>query len=156
MAKNLTAITFIVLQTTAVLIIATLMRLAITPLSVANAIGASAVVSIFFLSAGNLISIRMPRAIDPTQTFRKQAGGKMQLWFALCSIGMFALVGFAFLARWAVKSNWALLGVLALEFAIGLIVYHLATESAVERGLRDREQLLEALSKGPAPVGIGQ
>ncbi len=154
-AKNITAIAFIILQIITVLVIATLMRLGITVLNVVNALAASAVVSIFFLSAGNLISVSMPRGINPTQTFRKQAGGKMQLWFAACSLGMFLLMGFAFLARWALESNWALLGVLLLEFLIGLIVYHVATESAVERGIRDREKVLEALSRGPAPVGLG-
>lgn len=154
-AKNLTAIVFVVLQTVAVLLIAVLMRFSISPLSVANAVGASAVVSIFFLAAGNLMSVGMPRGIDPTQTFKKQAGGKTQLWFFLCSLGMFVLVGFAFLARWALRTNWALAGVLALEFAIGLVVYRIATESAVEQALRDRERILEALSRGPAPVGLG-
>ena len=41
-------------------------------------------------------------------------------------------------ARWALQTNWALLGVLAFEFVIGLIVYHIATESAVERGIQER------------------
>ena len=79
----------------------------------------------------------------------------MQFWFLLASIGMFLLVGFAFLARWAVQSDWALLGVLLVEFLVGLIVYRVATQSAIERGLRDREQLIEALSRGTSPVGLG-
>jgi hypothetical protein len=79
----------------------------------------------------------------------------MQLWFVVCSVGMFLLVGFAFLARWALQTNWALLAVLLVEFGIGLIVYRVATQSAVERGLRDREKLLKALSKGPSPIGLG-
>ncbi|MGA8028986.1 MAG: hypothetical protein WB992_17740 [Bryobacteraceae bacterium] len=154
-AKNLAAITFILLQIVAVLIVAALMRQPISLLNLAGAIACSAVVTIFFLSVGNLMSVIMPRRIDPTQTFKKQAGGKMQLWFAICSLGMFALVGFAFLARWALDSSWAFFGVLALEFAIGLVVYRVAMDSAVERGMRDREQILEALSRGPAPVGLG-
>lgn len=79
----------------------------------------------------------------------------MQLWLLLCSLGMFLLVGFAFLARYALGTNWALLGVLLFEFVIGLIVYRFATESAVQRGLRDRERVIEALSKGPSPIGLG-
>ncbi|MBV9764604.1 MAG: hypothetical protein JOZ48_07140 [Acidobacteriaceae bacterium] len=154
-AKNITALAFIFLQAITVLIIAAVMRLGITLLNVANALAASAVVSVFFLSAGNLISISMPRAIDAKQTFRKQAGGKMQLWFALCSVGMLVLMGFAFLARWALQSNWALLGVLLVEFLVGVIVYHVASESAVERGMRDRERILETLSRGSAPIGLG-
>ena len=154
-AKNLTAVAFIALQSAAVLVLGIILRLASSALNIANAIAAAAVVGLFFLTVGNLTSISMARPIDPTQTFRKQSGGKVQLWFALCSIGMFLLVGFAFLARWALQTNWALLGVLLVEFAIGLIVYGVATQSAVERALRERERLLEALSKGPSPIGLG-
>lgn len=154
-AKNLVAIAFVGLQMVAVFTIAAVMRLGMSWLNVANAVAASAVVSIFFLSAGNLISISIPRKIDPKQTFRKQSGGKLQLWFLLCSIGMLVLMGFAFLARWAVQTNWAFLGVLLVEFFVGLIVYYVATESAVEKGMRERERLVETLSRGSAPIGLG-
>ncbi len=154
-AKNLTAIVFIAAQSAAVLLFAVIVRAAVTPLNVTNSVSAAAVVGIFFLTVGNLTSISMARPIDPTQTFRKQAGGRMQLWFFLCAVGMFLLVGFAFLARWALQNNWALLGVLSIEFVIGFIVYRVATQSAVERGLREREKLLAALSKGPSPIGLG-
>ncbi len=154
-AKNITAVTFIAFQSLAVLIMAALIRVSISAINVGAAVAASAVVGIFFLSIGNLSSIAMPRPMDPTQTFRKQAGGKMQLWLMLCSVGMFVVIGFAFLARWATQSNWALLAVLLVELVIGLIVYRLATESAVQRGMRDRERVIEALSKGASPVGLG-
>ena len=79
----------------------------------------------------------------------------MQLWLMLSSFGMFLLVGFAFLAKWALDSDWALFGVLLVEMVIGVIIYRVATESAVERGLRDRERIMDALSKGAAPVALG-
>jgi len=154
-AKNLTAIAFIVAQNLIVLIFAALIRGgSISALNVCSALGASAVVSLFFVVVGNLSSVAMPRPIDPTQTFRKQAGGKMQLWFLACSVGMFLLVGFAFLAQWAFRSAWGLGGVLLVEFLVGLITYRIAMDSAVERGLRNRERIIETLSRGPSPVGI--
>jgi ABC-2 type transport system permease protein len=154
-AKNLTAVTFIALQSLIVLLIAALIRVSLTAFNILDAVTAAAVVGVFFLCIGNLTSIAMARPIDPTQTFKKQAGAKMQLWILLCSLGMFVLVGFAFLARWALDSEWAMPGVLAVEFAIGVIFYRVATQSGVERAVREREQLLEALSKGPSPVGLG-
>lgn len=154
-AKNLAAITFIALQAAAVLVLAAVMRVAVTPFNVANAIAAAAVVCIFFLSIGNYTSVAVPRPADPKQTFRKQSAGRMQLWILLCGLAMFVLIGFAFLARWALQSEWALLGVLLVEFAIGFIVYRVATQSAVERGMRDREKFIEALSRGPSPIGSG-
>ncbi len=154
-AKNLTAITFIALQAIAVLIFAAAMRVGVTPFNVANAVMSSAVIGVFLLSIGNYTSIAMARPIDPTQTFKKQAGGKFQLWLMLCSIGMFVLIGFAFLARFAFDSEWALLAVLLVEFVTGFIFYRIATQNAIDRGMRERERLLDALSKGPSPIGLG-
>lgn len=154
-AKNLAAVAFVVLQTLAVLIIALLIRAAVTPFSAFSGAAASAVVTIYLLSVGNFASVSMARPVDPAQTFKKQGGARMQLWILLCGIGMYALVGFAFLARWALGSDWALVGILLFEFAIGVIVYRLATESAIARGLRDCERLVEALSKGISPVSAG-
>jgi len=154
-AKNLAAVSFVVLQTLAVLIIALLIRAAVTPFSAFIGAASSAVVTIYLLAVGNFTSVSLARPVNPSQTFKKQGGARMQLWLLLCSIGMYALVGFAFLARWALHSDWAMAGILLLEFAIGVIVYRLATESAVARGLRDRELLMEALSKGASPVSAG-
>ena len=154
-AKNLAAILFLAIQSLGVLAVVALVRIPITGFNVISALIAAAVVGLFFISAGNLSSITMARPSDPKQTFKKQSGGKIQLWLLLCSLAMFVLLGSAFLAQWALDSNWALLGVLAVEFIIGLIVYRVALDSAVERGLRDREKLIDALSKGSAPIGLG-
>jgi hypothetical protein len=154
-AKNLAAIIFMLLQTVAVWVLAAAFRVSVTPLSLINAFAASAVVAIFFLAIGNLSSVAIPKPMNPTQTFRKQASGRMQLRLTATSLGMLLLLGFAFAARWAVERNWALLAVLAFEFLIGLIVYRLATESAVARGTRERERILDELSKGASPVSYG-
>jgi ABC-2 type transport system permease protein len=155
-AKNLVAGFFIALQTAAVLLLAALGRGVTSPSDIANALGSAAVMTIFLLSVGNLSSTRLARPMDPRQTFKKQAGGKMQLWLVLCSVGMFLLIGSAFLAKWAFQSEWAFLAILALELIIGCITYRIATDSAVEYALREKEQLVDALSRGSAPVGLGE
>ncbi len=152
-AKNLAAITFIVLQTMTVCIFVAALPRGTTGLSVVNALAASAVVGVFLLAIGNLMSVAIPKAMNPAQTFRKQSGGKMQLGFAATMLGVLVLLGFAFAARWALESNWALLGVLAFEFAVGLIVYRIATESAIARATREHERILDELSKGVSPIG---
>jgi len=154
-AKNVTAIAFIILQTVAVSVLAAVLQVSVTPLGLVNAFAASAVVAIFFLSIGNLSSVAIPKPMNPTQTFRKQASGKMQLRLMASSVGLLLLLGFAFAARWALQTNWALLAVLAFEFGIGVIVYRLATESAVARGTRERERILDDLSKGASPISYG-
>jgi hypothetical protein len=151
-AKNVAAIAFMVLQMVAVWVLAAAFQLSITPLALVNAFAASAVVGIFFLSVGNLSSVAIAKPMDPAQTFRKQASGNMQLRLMGSSIGLLLLLGFAFAARWALQANWALLAVLGFEFGIGLIVYRLATESAVARGTRERERILDDLSKGASAI----
>ena len=154
-AKNLTAVTFVVFQTCAVLLVVLVIRAPVTSYSIAAGVASSAVVTVFLLSIGNFTSFAGPRPIDPRQTFRKQGGARMQLWILLCSIAMFLLIGFAFLARYAFGSNWVLSAVLGGEFLIGLIVYAFATQSAVQKGMRERERIVEALSKTASPVCLG-
>jgi ABC-2 type transport system permease protein len=155
-AKNLTAVSFVLIQSVCVTIIASVLRVALTPINVLNAVLAAGVVGIFFLSVGNMTSIRMPRPLNPAETFRKQAGGKLQLWMLVCSAGMFVLIGFAFLARWALDTNWAMLGVLGVEIVIGYIVYRVAMDSAIADALEQRERLINSLSKGGSAVfGLG-
>jgi len=151
-AKNLAAALFILVQNLLVAILTPLLA-HVSVTSIVAGFVASAVATTNLMWAGNLLSVSMARPIDPSSTMRKQAGGKVQLWILICTIGMAVLVGFAYLARWAFNSDWALLGVLLFEFAIGLVVYRVALDSAVERGMRDRESLIDALSKTSSPVG---
>jgi ABC-2 type transport system permease protein len=154
-AKNIAALCFVALETMAVLIFVLLLRIHPSPFSVAAGMAVSAVVSVFLVSAGNIISVSMPRPVDPSSTFRKQAGSRMQLWLLLASVGMLVLVAFPFLARWALQKDWPFFAVLLVELAIGAIFYRIALDSAVERGFRDRERITQALSKGSSVMDLG-
>ena len=132
-----------------------LLRIHLSPFSVAGGIAISVVVSVFLVSAGNFTSVSMPRPIDPSSTFRKQAGSRMQSWLLLASLGMLTLVAFPFLARWAFEKDWPFFAVLLVELGIGAIFYRIALDSAVERGMRDRERIVEALSKGASVMDLG-
>jgi ABC-2 type transport system permease protein len=151
-AKNLAAAALILVQNLLVAILTPLFA-HVSPASILAGFMASAVATINLMWACNLLSVAMARPIDPSSTLRKQAGGKVQLWILICTIGMAVLVGFAYLARWAFNSEWALLAVLLFEFGIGVVVYRVALDSAVERGMRDREGMIDALSKTSSPVG---
>jgi ABC-2 type transport system permease protein len=154
-AKNCAALIFISLQTLAIPLVASLF-VHITLMAALAGICASAVATLFLLSAGNLMSTTLPRPMDPGSTFRRQAGAKVQMWLLACSLGMAVLVGFAYLARWAASDqDWAFLGVLGVEFVIGLIVYRIALESSVARAVQGREAILAALAKNAAPIGAG-
>jgi len=130
-AKNLAAVLFMALQSLAVPLLSMLFRIQFSWLSLEAGLLAGAVVAVFLLAAGNLLSVYLPRPINPRNPFRQQAGGKVQFWLLGCTLGMFALVGAAFFARWATDRDWVLMAILGLEFAIGFLVYWIALDSAV-------------------------
>lgn len=152
-AKNVAAVFFVAIQSLAVPLLSLLFRIKLTALSLASSFLSAAVVTVFLLTAGNLLSVYFPRPIDPRSAFRKQGGNKVQLWLLGCTFCMFLLVGFAFLARWATSRDWVLLAVLGLEFAIGLIMYRIALESTISHALATKERLVNELSKNAAPLG---
>ena len=154
-AKNIVAATFVALQSALVMLVVVLARMPVTAASFLNAIGSAFVVGIFYMAVGNLSSVMVPRPIDPAQTFRKQAGAKIQLWLLSCSLGTLVLIGSALLAQWAVGAAWAGFAVLAVELGIGLIVYKISLDSAVERAVQQTERLSSALSKNASPIRSG-
>ena len=154
-AKNLTAISFVLMQSAAILLVAAVAHAPVTRFGVASGLVASAVVCVFLLATGNLTSLTMPRPIDPKQTFKKQAGAVMQIWILGCILGLSVLVGFAYLARYALQSDWAFLITLGFEFLIGAVVYRISLDSAVRRGYRNREMIVQLLSKNVSPLSLG-
>ena len=154
-AKNLAAVIFVALQSGVILLVACAARAPMTLKSITSGLLASAVVTVFLVATGNLSSFAMARPVDPKQTFKKQAGAKTQLWLLGCSIGLFILVGFAFLGRYALQSDWMFAAVLAFELLVGALVYRISLESAVKRGTRDREEIVQTLSRSASPVSLG-
>ncbi|HEX4230194.1 MAG TPA: hypothetical protein VHZ07_16080 [Bryobacteraceae bacterium] len=152
-AKNLAALFFILIQSLSVTFVAAILRIRVTPVDLANAVGTALVIAVFLISAGNLTSVYLPRPMDPNQTFRRQTSGKLQLWLLGSFIGLSVPVGFAFLARWAFDSEWAYLAVLLVDLMIGWIIYRLSLDSATQQALRGTEDLVDKLSKGGDPIG---
>ena len=124
-----------------------------SPINILAGFLSSGVAAIYLMWAGNLLSVMTPRPSDPSSTMQKKGNAKNQLWILACTIGMGLLVGFAYLARWALDSDWALIGVLVLEFVIGYVVYRVALDTAVERGMAGRERMIDILSKTNSPIG---
>jgi len=151
-AKNLVAWLFIVVINTLVALITYLVAHS-SPMNVLAGFLSSTVATIHLMWAGNLLSVMTPRPSDPSSTMQKKGNAKNQLWILACTFGMAVLIGFAYLARWALDSDWALIGVLVFEFLIGYVVYRVALDSAVQRGLAERERIVDTLSKSSSPIG---
>jgi ABC-2 type transport system permease protein len=151
-AKNIVAAFFLAIQSVLVLCFALLLKMPVTPTAAATALCASAAMGTFFISVGNMSSVIIPRAMDARATMKKQSGAGIQLWLLGCSLGTAVLVGFAYLAGWATNNPWATIAVLTVELIIGLICYRFSLDSAVEKCIAGREEILTALSKGSSMV----
>jgi ABC-2 type transport system permease protein len=150
--KNLTALFFMLLEITMVTAVCALLRMPLGAQRYAEAYSVAAVVIIFLFSAGNLLSIRQARGVDPGNSFRTGAAGRLQaMLFAIYPV-TFAPILLAYLARYAFGSQTALFGILGIDAIVGLIVYRVALDSAVRTAELTRETMIAALSTGDGPI----
>ena len=110
------------------------------------------VLSTYMLGAGNLGSTHYPRAVDARQAWRSTGAGRVQAMLLLIYPLIAIPVALAFLARWALQSDYAFWGVLAFAAALGVLVYRIALDSSVSALRKNREKFLEALSAAGGPV----
>ncbi len=150
--KNLSALFFIVLEIGIIALVCGLLGMPLRPRRLAESFGVAAVMSIFLLAAGNQLSIRQPRAMNPAASFRSGASGRAQAILFVVWPFVFVPAGLAYLARYAFASEAAFFFVLALDAAVGAIVYKLSLDSAVVVAEQRKEQMVTALSRGEGPI----
>jgi ABC-2 type transport system permease protein len=150
--KNLSALFFIALEIGMIALVCGLLGMPLRPRTLAESFGVAAVITIFLLAAGNQLSIRQPRAMNPAASFRSGASGRVQAILFLIYPVAFVPVGLAYLAQYAFASEAAFFGVLALDAAIGAVVYKLSLDSAVAAAEQLKEQMVTALSRGEGPI----
>jgi len=150
--KNITALFFMLLEIAMVTSVCAVLRMPLGLQRFAEAYSVAAVVMIFLFSAGNLLSIRQARGVDPGNSIRTGAAGRLQaLLFAIYPV-TFAPILLAYLARYAFGSQAALYAILGLDALVGIIVYRLALDSAVRTADLTRESMVAALSTGDGPI----
>jgi len=150
--KNLTALFFMLIEIAMVTTVCILLRMPLDARRFAEAYSVAAVVMIFLFSAGNLLSIRQARGVNPANSFRTGAAGQQQATLFAVYPVTFAPILLAYLARYAFGSQAALFVVLAIDAIGGLIVYRVALDSAVQTAERTREAMIAALSAGDGPI----
>jgi ABC-2 type transport system permease protein len=84
---------------------------------------------------------------------KTQGSAKASALVLLCALTVIVPVGLAFVARWAFDAEWPFFVVLACDFLVGLALYYVVTETAVERAGNQKEHILELLSKDSGPIG---
>ena len=150
--KNLTALFFMLLEIAMVSAVCVLLRMPLDARRFAEAYSVAAVVIIFLFSAGNLLSVRQAHGVNPGNSFRTGAAGRLQaMLFAIYPV-TFAPIMLAYLARYAFGSQAALFVVLGIDAIAGLIVYRVALDSTVRTAERTRETMIAALSAGDGPI----
>lgn len=151
-AKNISALFFIVLEIAAVTTVCALLGMPLGLLRLAEAFAVAGVVTIFLLCAGNLMSIHQARGVNPSTQFRSNAAGRVQaMLFIIYPIAFFP-AALAYLARWAFDQELAFFAVLALDAIAGIIIYRIALDSAVQAAERLKETMISALSAADGPI----
>jgi ABC-2 type transport system permease protein len=154
LAKNIAGAFFVLLEIVAVTLACVTVRFPVTSRHLGEALAVSCVVVPMLLAAGNLLSTRNARPIDPSNSWGGRSGGRSQAMLLLVYPAISAPVFLAYGARYAFEdSDLAFYGVLALDLVIGAIVYAVALESAAEAAVRGRERLLAGLSASQGPLG---
>jgi ABC-2 type transport system permease protein len=152
-AKNSAAAFFILLEVGLVALFCVLLRMPVTAYEVAEALSVTLVLTVFLLAIGNLLSVRYPAAIDPSRSWRSGSMGRVQAFL----LGIYPVVSapviLAYGARYAFDSQAAFFAVLLLDLVVGVILYSIALESAVDTALDGRERIVQALSNAEGPVG---
>lgn len=111
-----------------------------------------AVCSLYMLAFGNMSSVHYPRPLTPERVSQGGASSRFQaLVFILYPLALLP-VFLAYLARYAFASQTAFVVVLGLAGALGGVLYWLALESAVETASKNRERILQDLSRGEGPI----
>ncbi len=151
--KNLSALFYIALEIFAITLVCGIVGMHLTPGLLAEAYSVAGVVTLFLLAAGNLMSVRNARGVNPNTQFRKNAAGRVQALLLFVYPIAFVPVGLAYLAQWALDSELAFFGVLALDAALAAVIYKLALESAVGMAERRKEEMIAALSAGDGIIG---
>ena len=152
LAKNLAALTFVLLEVSIVAVVCLLFRL---PLSVSKILPAyliSTLMTFTLMSAGNLTSVYYPQPVNPQKSLRNRPSAKTQGLLMVIFLVAAGMSGLAYLAEYAFENRLAfygVLGVLAIVVAIG---YRISLDSAVEAAISRREAFISALSQNEAVI----
>ena len=151
-AKNLTALTIVVSELVLVIAIALALPVPHPFVRIAEAIVVTLISSVYLISFGNLMSVRIPRAIDSERVTQGSSARSMNaLAFFLFPVALLPIM-LAYWGRYVFESEVVFFSLLGLAAALGIAVYWIALESAVKTALDRKESILEELSRSEGPV----
>lgn len=152
-AKNIVALFYTLASVMVLTGISSLLPIGPRLPQLADTVVSVVVFLVAILGAGNLSSIYLPRAVDPSRAWRANSS-KAQILFLFAYPALMLPFALAFLARWATGSYWAFHGVMGVFLLISLCFYHAATTSAEEAFVERREQILTELAAQEGPMAL--
>jgi ABC-2 type transport system permease protein len=152
LAKNITAVFFIVIEMLLISLVCSLLRMPVTLSSLAETFFVVMTMTLFLLSIGNVMSIRNPRSVDPDQSWRRSSAGGVQATLIFIYLLVAAPIALAYGARFAFDTHVAFYAVIAFDLLLGLVVYSLAMESTLQAASLRKEEIITALSRGEGPI----
>ncbi len=151
-AKNLAAVLCFVLAQTVVILLGIALRFQVTGVIIADAFAVMLVITLYLMAAGNYISVSNAYGLDPDSSMRSRSPGGFQMLLLVLYPLVFLPAALAYLARWALDSQFAFYGVLGVMAAIGASMYYVALDSITEQAESKKEAMLTALSAGQGPI----
>ncbi len=149
-AKNITTVFFVILEVLIIVLVCILFRMPLTPEKVLEAACACAVMTLFLLGLGNIISVQSARAVNPNDNWKNNSG--KAAWVTLFAYPLFAApVGLAYLARWAFQTNTAFYSVIVAGLFLAASFYWVSLSTATELMEKNQEEMLTLLSQTDSP-----
>lgn len=152
LAKNVTAVLALLAEIGMVTAALSALRIRFPLSKIPEALGCVMLLALFLLAIGNLASVKSPRAMDPSSSWRQASAGRVQGLMVLFYPVLMAPIGLAYLARWAFEREVAFYAVLLSGYLVAAATYWVALDSAVEIAEKERERIVTALSATQGPI----
>ena len=153
-AKNLSAICFILLELLIVTLVSVVFRFNVTPQKLVESIIVSLICALYLIAIGNIASVRLSHPMN-AERISQSGSSKAKNVIILAAFPILVLpVGLAYWARSVFGSSTVFFGVLGLAAAFGLVLYFIGLDTTVRIGTERRERILTDLSRGDGPVSV--
>lgn len=153
-AKNITALIIVMTELILVIGIALALPVPHPPVRIAEALAVTLISAVYLVSFGNMMSVRLPRAMDPEKVTQGGSTRSMNaLAFFLFPVALLP-IGLAYWGRYVFDSEVVFFGLLALAAVLGAVVYWVALDSAVKTALARKESILEELGRSDGPLSV--
>lgn len=151
-AKNVTAVLLLLAEIAMVTVALSLLRIRFPLSKIPEAFGSVLMLALFLMAIGNVASVKSPRAMDPSSSWRQASAGKIQGLMLLFYPLLMAPIGLAYLGRYAFERELAFYLVLLSGYVVAGMTYWVALDSAVEIAEKEKERIVTALSATQGPI----